>query len=76
MVRSLPMDHANIIKFFYAGVGVAEKKMVCFILSEFCPDKVWNMGVSSGQSCSIFVHKHFHLQLHYNRLRCTPSSVD
>ncbi|CAM9710724.1 unnamed protein product, partial [Ascophyllum nodosum] len=44
MVRSLPMDHANIIKFFYAGVGVAEKKMVCFILSEFCPDKVWNMG--------------------------------
>ena len=45
MARSLPMDHANIVKFFYAGIGVAENEMVSFILSEFCPDKVWNMGV-------------------------------
>lgn len=40
VVRSLPNNHPNIVKFHDAGISKAENEIRYFILSEYCPSNV------------------------------------
>ncbi|CAN0271567.1 unnamed protein product, partial [Hapterophycus canaliculatus] len=40
VVRSLPNNHPNIVKFHDAGISKAENEIRYYILSEYCPSNV------------------------------------
>ena len=40
VVRSLPTNHPNIVRFHDAGISKAENEIRYYILSEYCPSNV------------------------------------
>lgn len=52
VVRSLPNNHPNIVKFHDAGISKVENEIRYFILSEYCPSNV--LKKMSGAAVSYF----------------------
>lgn len=53
VVRSLPNNHPNIVKFHDAGISKAENEIRYFILSEYCPSNVLKkMSGAAVRVCS------------------------
>lgn len=53
VVRSLPNNHPNIVKFHDAGISKADNEIRYFILSEYCPGNV--LKKMSGAAVSVCV---------------------
>lgn len=51
VVRSLPNNHPNIVKFHDAGISKADNEIRYFILSEYCPSNV--LKKMSGAAVSL-----------------------
>lgn len=56
VVRSLPTNHPNIVRFHDAGISKADSEIRYFILSEYCPSNVLKkMSVAAvRQTASVF----------------------
>jgi len=53
VVRSLPNNHPNIVKFHDAGISKVENEIRYFILSEYCPSNVLKKMSGAAVSCMV-----------------------